>query len=121
MSKRLAIVGSRGYPRADLVFALIARLQSTTTVVSGGARGVDTWAALAARKRGLQVQVFEADWQRFGKSAGYIRNRSIIDSVDGVVAFWDGNSRGTAHAIQLARKRGIWLRIYGRHGQIVGK
>lgn len=118
---RLAIVGSRGYPRPDLVQQLVAGLKPTTVVVSGGARGVDNWAEQAARKRGLSVDIFPADWQQFGKSAGYIRNRAIIDSVDGVVAFWDGQSRGTAHAIQLARKRGIWLRVYGIDGNKIGK
>jgi hypothetical protein len=74
-----------------------------------------------ARKRGLCTEVYPADWNQFGKSAGYIRNRAIIEAVDGVVAFWDGQSRGTAHAIQLARKRGIWLRIYGPDGNKIGK
>jgi hypothetical protein len=71
-------------------------------VVSGGARGVDSWAVDFARARGLHFEEYPADWDRYGKSAGYHRNRDLVDKADFVVAFWDGVSRGTFHTIQLA-------------------
>jgi hypothetical protein len=117
--KYLAIVGSRGYERLELVKALVARLRPSTVVVSGGARGVDRTAQATAFQRGLQVKVFPPDWQRFGKSAGFKRNEQIVKQADGMVAFWDGQSKGTAHSIQLARKKRIWLRVYGPDGQII--
>lgn len=110
--KRLAIVGSRDFPNLPLVKQFVERLQRDTVVVSGGARGVDSVAVEAARQRGLATEVFEADWDRLGKRAGIDRNARMIDTVDGLVAFWDGKSRGTQHAIQCAKTRGIWVRVY---------
>ena len=108
---RLAIVGSRDYPDEEAVIALVNKLKPTTIVVSGGARGVDSVAVLAAMARGLETEVFNADWNKHGKKAGYLRNVELVNSVDGLFAFWDGKSRGTKHAIELARKRGIWLKV----------
>ena len=110
--KRLAIVGSRGFANLDLVEELVSRLKTTTTVVSGGARGVDTEAVRTAKARGLNTEVFEADWDKFGKSAGFRRNEAMLSTVDGDAAFWDGTSRGTKHAIEYARKKDLWLRVY---------
>lgn len=116
---RLAIVGSRGYQHLQLVAAFVSGLRPSTVVVSGGARGVDRAAEQAARSLGRAVDVLPAEWQRHGRSAGYRRNEQLVASVDGLVAFWDGASRGTAHSIRLARQRGIWLRVYGPRGAIL--
>jgi hypothetical protein len=118
-TKYLAVVGSRGYDNLPLVIAIVNRLKPSTVVVSGGARGVDWTAQAAAHCRGLQVKIFPPDWDRYGKSAGFKRNQQIVHLADGMVAFWDGQSRGTAHSIELARKKGIWLRVYGPQGQIL--
>ena len=84
---KLAIVGSRNWPDKQAVVALVNRLHHTTVVISGGARGVDTWAIEAARARGLQTIVIPADWKRHGRSAGYRRNFQIVEQADGMVAF----------------------------------
>jgi hypothetical protein len=103
---RVAIVGSREYPDPQEVRAYVADLPPETIVVSGGARGVDTTAAFAAVRRGLTCEVIRADWRRHGKRAGFLRNREVVARADRVVAFWDGESRGTKHAIDLARAAG---------------
>jgi hypothetical protein len=113
---RLAIVGSRDFTNLELVKSFVARLKPTTVVVSGGARGVDTVAELAAEQAGLARDTIPADWDLHGKSAGFKRNVQLVNSVDGLVAFWDGHSRGTKHAISLAYQRGIWHRIYREDG-----
>lgn len=99
---RLAIVGSRDYPCLDRVRELVRSLPSETVVVSGGARGVDATAVDEAKKCGLSTVVFPADWDRYGRSAGYKRNHKIVEACDEVVAFWDGKSKGTHHTIELA-------------------
>lgn len=116
---RLAIVGSRNFANLDLVRSFVCRLRPTTTVVSGGARGVDTVAVEAAQARHLQTHVLPADWDRFGKSAGYKRNAQIVHSVAGLVAFWDGESRGTKHAIDLATRCKLWVRVYRPDGSLL--
>lgn len=114
---KLAIVGSRNYQRLDLVQALVARLKKTTTVVSGGAVGVDITAENAAIAHGLNVISFRPDWGKDGQQAALVRNRQIVGAADGLIAFWNGRSGGTAHSIRLARQKGIWLRVYGPDGQ----
>lgn len=105
---RVAIVGSRDYPGVphEVVHYVYHRLTEDDVVVSGGARGVDTSAANAARARGLKVVVHEARWGEFGRGAGYRRNRTIVEDCDRLVAFWDGSSRGTKHSIDLAHQAG---------------
>jgi YspA, cpYpsA-related SLOG family len=113
---RLAIVGSRGFQPLALVTKFVSTLKPTTTVVSGGARGVDTAAAEAAASRGLEVEIFEADWKQYGRKAGPLRNTAMVATVDGLVAFWDGRSAGTLNAIMAACDRRIWLRVYYQNG-----
>lgn len=99
---RLAIVGSRDFRSLELVADFISKLKATTKVVSGGARGVDREAVRLAKLRGLQTEEFLANWGSYGKSAGFRRNEEMISTAQGVVAFWDGSSRGTRNAIDLA-------------------
>lgn len=103
---KIAIVGSREYASPHEVTNFVASLPDDAVVVSGGARGVDTWAEQAARMRGLAVEVHRANWKDYGKRAGFVRNYTIVKSADRVVAFWDGESRGTAHSIRIAREMG---------------
>jgi hypothetical protein len=102
----LAIVGSRDFPDLWRVNDYISLLPSDTTIVSGGARGVDRTAADAASQYGLPCIEYLAQWERDGKPAGYKRNQRIVDNCDQLVAFWDGKSPGTRHSIDLARKAG---------------
>jgi hypothetical protein len=110
---KIAIVGSRNYPDLDAVRAFVRNLPPGTTIVSGGARGVDKVAELAAvRRPDLCTKIILADWDAYGKSAGYRRNVEIVNAADEVVAFWDGTSRGTAHTISIARNANKLVRIY---------
>lgn len=119
MPNRIAIVGSRAYPRLDLVEAFVAALPVGTIVVSGGARGVDTVAEIVARDRGLEVIVFQADWDRLGRKAGPIRNAQIVANVDRVVAFWDGKSRGTLNTLLQADGAALPVEVFDSEGQPV--
>lgn len=102
---RLAIVGSRDFPYPWMVEHYLS-VKTFDEIVSGGARGVDTWAAEWASAFGVPVAEFPADWDNLGKGAGFIRNRKIVDYATDVVAFHYGDSKGTAHTIELARKAG---------------
>jgi len=101
---KVAIVGSRDYPHLNEVETYVRHKLApvAATLVSGGARGVDSVAEREARKLGLQCFIFRADWELHGKSAGYIRNHDIVANCDRLVAFWDGESKGTKHSIDLA-------------------
>ena len=113
---KIAIVGSRKLPAwrlaRDLIGDFVQDLPRGTVIISGGAPGVDTLAAQAARAYGYEVVEFLPDWRALGKGAGFIRNRLIVDAADEVHAFWDGASRGTAHTVRTARRAGKPLTVY---------
>lgn len=109
---KIAIVGSRTYPDLQQVFEYVGTLPPDTVVISGGAVGVDLTAQRAAELLGIQVKVFIPHWAKYGKSAGFRRNADIVNAADEVVAFWDGQSKGTAHTIELARKAGKKVTVY---------
>jgi hypothetical protein len=101
--KRVAIVGSRDFPSEQAVRDYVKSLSKETIVISGAARGVDSWAADEARKQGLEVIEYKADWSK-GKGAGIARNADIVKNADEVVAFQYNKSRGTQDSIDRARK-----------------
>jgi hypothetical protein len=112
----IAIVGSRDYPRPDLVRAFVAGLPTDCVVVSGGAPGVDATAEAAALEAGLATLIFPADWDGLGRKAGPIRNAEIVTHADRIVAFWDGASRGTTNSVLQATGRKLPIEIYGPDG-----
>lgn len=88
-------------------------LQDKTDVeiVSGTARGTDQLGELYAANHGLSVTRFPAEWERYGKSAGYKRNAQMAEYADAAIVFWDGKSKGSRHMIDLAKQRGLQVRV----------
>jgi UDP-N-acetylmuramoylalanine-D-glutamate ligase len=84
------------------------------TIIHGGAPGADRlareWAQILAEDHEGDELLFQADWQRYGKAAGVVRNQRMLDEgkPDLVVAFPGG--RGTADMVQRARKAGVEVR-----------
>lgn len=113
---KIAIVGSRDYPNMEKVIEYVKGLDKDTVVVSGGARGVDTTAVLAAKNFGLKFEEYPADWGKYGLRAGYIRNTTIVEESDKVVAFWDGHSKGTKDTIDKAKEVGKLVAVFGIDG-----
>jgi len=111
-SQRVAIVGSRGYPDEQQVRAYVRALPEGTIVVSGGARGVDSWAEQEARARGLSVVVHYPQWGTFGRSAGFKRNQLIVESCTRGVAFWDGKSRGTMDTVRKMKRASKPIEVF---------
>lgn len=105
---KCAVIGSRGCT-PDKYYELVASKLDTftdiTTIISGGAKGADTCAAKYAHTKGITLHVLKPDYKQFsGKVAPLKRNIDIIKHADCVIVFWDGVSRGTKHAIDIARK-----------------
>jgi predicted Rossmann fold nucleotide-binding protein DprA/Smf involved in DNA uptake len=112
---RLAIVGGRDFSDYAYMQECLRKYRETHTViqvVSGGARGADSLGERWAVENGIERRIFPADWNRYGKSAGFRRNRDIVAGCDAVAAFWDGRSRGTENTIALARAAGKPVTIY---------
>jgi len=114
---RCIIAGSRTITDWQLVAAAVAASGfHVTEVVSGGARGVDVLGERWARRRGIRIRRFPADWERYGRSGGYRRNAEMATyaaAEDGaLIAVWDGVSRGTGHMIDLARQHGLAVYVH---------
>ena len=75
-------------------------------VVSGCARGVDTYGEEWAKENGVTVKRFPANWDKHGKKAGYLRNLEMGNYADEAIIFWDGESPGTRNMIEIMKKLG---------------
>lgn len=105
-SRKIAVVGSRDFVNSDLIDLYISKLNKDVTIISGGARGVDLDAELAAQYHGLKTVIFYPDYKKYpGKRAPIERNKLIVNECDELVAFWDGKSKGTKSAIDMALKQ----------------
>jgi ABC-type Fe3+-hydroxamate transport system substrate-binding protein len=92
----------------DAIYNRLRDVPKGSTVIHGGARGVDIWADAFAWDLDLHVETWKPDWDAYGKAAGLIRNRAMLNSKpDLVLAFWNGSSRGTLDTIEQAKKKGI--------------
>jgi hypothetical protein len=113
---RTIVAGSRGVVDPRIVAAAMAQAKeqgiAPTSVVSGTARGVDQLGEQWAEDRHLLVHRYPADWDRYGKRAGYVRNKEMAENADALVAVWDGISRGTKHMIDLARWLGLPVYVH---------
>jgi len=85
--------------------------QKEVEIVSGTAVGADTLGERYAQEKGYEVKKFPAQWDLYGKSAGYKRNQQMAEYADGLIAFWDGKSKGTKHMIDIANKMGLKVRV----------
>jgi predicted Rossmann fold nucleotide-binding protein DprA/Smf involved in DNA uptake len=109
--KRVIVAGSREFTNYELLKETLDSLHLQHTpdieIVSGGARGADKMGERYAKERGIRVEVFPAQWDTYGKSAGYKRNQQMADHADTLIAFWDGVSKGTKHMIDIAKAKNI--------------
>lgn len=100
---KIAFVGSRNFPNQQFVYDTVKWYveESFIDFISGGAIGVDSWAEQVAREFNVDCEIIKPDWSK-GRGAGIIRNKTIVDKCDKVVAFWDGYSKGTKYTIDYA-------------------
>ena len=105
---KLAIIGSRTCPPVDIEQYL---KYIPDTIVSGGARGADTYAREFAQKHNLKLIEFLPEYDKYGRGAPLVRNKLIVDECDCVLAFWDGTSRGTKFTLDYAKEKGKPIKI----------
>lgn len=102
---KLIVAGSRGFTDYDLLTRVLYAMSDlefqdkALSIVSGMAKGADQLAVRFAKEHGVALHKFPANWDGLGKKAGFIRNTQMGNFADGLVAFWDGKSRGTSHMI----------------------
>ena len=114
---KVIVAGSRGFSNYKLLKetcnSTLREKKKTHNViiVSGHAKGADLAGEQYANEEKLDLEIFPADWKKYGKSAGFRRNEQMAEFADALIAFWDGKSHGTKHMIDIATEKGMNVRI----------
>lgn len=112
---RVIIAGGRDFQDYALlqrtVDVFLEDIDDDISIVSGKAKGADSLGERYANERGYTVRAYPADWQQHGKAAGFIRNREMAQNADALIAFWNGQSRGTEHMIKTAHQHSLMVHV----------
>ena len=112
---RTIVAGGRDFNDYELLYKTLEEfnhlINSYVTIVSGHAKGADALGEHYAVEENLKVRLFPADWDTYGKAAGYRRNVQMADFSEALIAFWDGESKGTKHMIDIALERGLLVKV----------
>jgi len=111
---KIIVVGSRKFRDFSVVSDCLDFYigdRSEVEIVSGCAGGTSGMGEQYAKSRNLSVKRITAEWDRLGKRAGYIRNKTMANYATHMIAFWDGVSLGTKQMIDLAEKKGLKTRV----------
>ena len=113
---RIIIAGGRDFDDWNLMVhrmgKMLMHFKQAPEIVSGTAQGADRMGERWAETQGLRVVRYPADWQRHGKSAGYKRNQEMAENAEVLCAFWDGQSWGTKHMIDIALREGLEVHVF---------
>ena len=108
----IGIVGGRDFDDYSLLTTTMNEyVDKVHLIVSGGAKGADSLGERWAKENNKKTLIFKPEWEKYGKSAGFIRNQEIVKNSDFVLAFWDGKSKGTKSSIDLCKKNEIPYKI----------
>lgn len=113
---RIIIAGSRSVKRTKSSVAAVQRAIDSTgwepsVILSGCAEGADRVGEIWAKQNNVEVHEYPADWERYGKRAGMLRNVEMSNNADALIALWDGESPGTKNMISVAKKRNLLTHI----------
>ena len=114
-SYRVIVAGSRGFFDYDLMCRELDELfwassefdDGDIKIISGMADGADSLAIRYADERKLTKILFPANWNKYHRVAGFLRNEDMLSVATHLVVFWDGKSSGTRHMIEIAKAKGI--------------
>lgn len=101
---KIGIVGSRTFNNYELLKQIVSQY-NPSHIVSGGANGADSFAEQYANEFNIPITIHYPNWDKYGKSAGFKRNKLIVDDSEMIIAFWDKKSKGTVHSINLAKEQ----------------
>ena len=124
---RLLVTGSRDWPSDewttiwDALDAALKRCVHPFVLLHGGAVGVDSiandWAE--SRPGKVEIRVYKPDYRAHGSAAPHVRNDAMLNAADHVLAFWDGQSRGTKSVIDKASDLGLGYEVHSPEGVYV--
>ena len=124
---RIIIAGGRNFSDYEMlrkealsaIYRTFGKIdKNNVTIISGHAKGADSLGERFAKEFGLNTKIMPADWEKYDKRTGYVRNEQMalfakgcdeeddkIDIKGMLIAFWDGESRGTKHMIEIAKNK----------------
>lgn len=110
--KRIIIAGGRDFHNQPLILQELDKITiglhaDDIQIISGKAKGADTVGIDIANRFNTNLALFPAQWDRYGKTAGYKRNYLMAQNADVLLAFWDGKSSETNHMINIAKEAGL--------------
>lgn len=113
---KVLVCGGRDWPYFSPIRRELKKLPEGTIIIHGAARGADTCADIVAKSLGFEVKPYPADWEKYGKAAGPIRNLQMLKEnpdIEFVLAFHSDieSSKGTKHMKKAAEKAGIEVRV----------
>lgn len=111
---RVIIAGSRTFNDYNLLQTSCDNILESIInieIVSGTCNGADQLGERYSNEKGYKLKQFPADWDRYGKSAGYKRNEQMAKYADMLIVFWDGKSKGTKNMINIAENLGIEIKV----------
>ena len=102
---KIAVGGSRSIDSYEMVSEVLGNLlRDEDIILSGNAPGADRLGERFGREKGIEVKIIPSEWDRHGFKATMMRNEVLLKSADYVICFWDGESKGTRHMMELALK-----------------
>ncbi|MDA3780197.1 MAG: DUF2493 domain-containing protein [Bacteroidales bacterium] len=111
---KVIIAGGRDFDDYDMLCQRVDKILSRQTeieIVSGRAKGADQLGEKYAKLRDYPIKMFPANWNLYGKRSGFIRNEDMAEYSDALIVFWNQESKGSEHMIDVARERNLLIRI----------
>ncbi len=110
--KKVIIAGSRNFNNYELLKTICDQLITKEfVIISGCAKGADKLGELYGLHNNIKIEKYPANWNLYGKSAGYIRNKLMAENATHCICFWNGESKGTKNMIDLAKQYNLKLKI----------
>ena len=113
---RLIIAGGRHHTLTEKNILELNKIQGISSVVSGGAKGIDADGESWAKSHNIPVQRFNANWSDHGKMAGPLRNKAMAANADALAIFSGG--KGTDSMYKEAKKAGLKIYDFRHHAQL---
>jgi len=122
---KVIIAGGRDFNNYNVLCAILNSMRKLPMyygpkleeIVSGDAKGADTLGSHWAIEHNIPVKHFPAEWDKYGKNAGFIRNAEMGEYADALIAFWDGKSKGTKHMIQTMKMKKKPCYVFNYRGE----
>jgi hypothetical protein len=107
---KVIVAGSRTFTNYAILSEVLDKyLPVNASIISGTARGADKLGERYAEENNITLTKFPADWNKYGKSAGPLRNREMADIAHTAIIFWDGHSKGTLDMIEVSKSKNLDL------------